>query len=160
PGHGPRPWTSAGSARRPPGGVAARGGAGTGGPASGRGGCRAAPRGRAGGPWRGGAGGCGRKAPAGGRGRAKAGRGPFPGCAGGEGPKPAGPERAEVALDGGSGHAGEAGEVVVGQPLGLEPKDFHLALDERFGVVVAVERDGRQVVVGEGDARHGRFPAW
>jgi hypothetical protein len=83
----------------------------------------------------------------------------FPGVAA-DGVQPAGPVRAEVALDGGAGHAGEAGEVVVGQPLVLEPKDFQLALDERLGVVVAVERDGRQVVVGEGDARHGRFPAW
>src|SRR5262249_20832068 len=79
---------------------------------------------------------------------------------GGEGVQAAGQELAEVALDGGAGDAGQAGDVVVGQPLGLEPEDFQLALHERLGVVLALERNGRQVVRGEGDARHGRFLAW
>src|SRR5262249_61532765 len=77
----------------------------------------------------------------------------------GDGVQPAGPVRAEVALDGGAGDAGEAGDVVVGQALGLEPEDFELALDEGHGVVIALEGDGRQVVVGESEARHGRTPA-
>src|SRR5262249_62434886 len=57
------------------------------------------------------------------------------------------------------GDAGQAGDVVVGQALGLEPEDFELALDERLGVVIPLEGDGREVVVGERDARHGRIPA-
>src|SRR5262249_46062074 len=77
-----------------------------------------------------------------------------------DGVQAAGQELAEVALDGGAGDAGQAGDVVVGQPLGLEPEDFQLALHERLGVVLALERNGRQVVRGEGDARHGRFLAW
>jgi hypothetical protein len=42
-------------------------------------------------------------------------------------------DRAEVALDGGAGDAREAGDGVVGQPVGLEPEDCELALDERLG---------------------------
>ena len=77
-----------------------------------------------------------------------------------DGVQAAGQELAEVALNGGARDASQAGDVVVGQPLGLEPEDLHLALNERLGVVITVEGDGGQIVVGESDARHGRILAW
>jgi hypothetical protein len=48
----------------------------------------------------------------------------------------------------------------VRQALVFEPQDFHLALDEGLGVMVAFEGDGREVVLGERDARHGRISTW
>src|SRR5262249_41366757 len=145
------------SGRRPPGAAAAPGGAGSGGPAWRHGGCRSAARGRAGPPGPSAAGGGGRGLPARAGGRPRGWAGPARGGGGGG----AGPPRgAEVALDRGAGDAGRAGDVVVSQPLGLQPEDFQLALDEGLGVVIALEGDGRQVVLGERDARHGRILAW
>src|SRR5262249_56155020 len=69
-------------------------------------------------------------------------------------------ELAEVALDGRARHAGEARDGAVRQALGFEPEDFHLALHERLRVVVPVEREGRQVVGGKGEARLCLIPAW
>jgi hypothetical protein len=78
----------------------------------------------------------------------------FPGVAA-DGVQASAAELLEVALDGGARDAGQGGNGVVLEALGLEPQDFHFALDEGFGVVEALPGDGGEVVVAEADGPHG-----
>ena len=62
----------------------------------------------------------------------------------------------EVALDGASGDIGIGGDPVMSQSVALEPDDFDLALDARFGVVESVMGQGSAVVRGEDDSTHAK----
>ena len=62
----------------------------------------------------------------------------------------------EVALDGASGDIGVGGDLVVAQPVALEPEDLHLALDAGVGVMIPVVGQGPPIVRGEGDDPHDR----
>ena len=64
----------------------------------------------------------------------------------------------EVALHRPRGDASELGDLGVGQAVTLQPQHFHLALDVRVRVLVAVPRDHLQVLVREGQFPHGRHP--
>src|SRR3954451_24074856 len=64
----------------------------------------------------------------------------------------------EVALYRPQGDASELGDPGVGQAVTLQPQHFHLALDVRVRVLVAVPRDHLQVLVREGQFPHGRHP--
>ena len=62
----------------------------------------------------------------------------------------------EVALDGAEGDIGVGCDVVVAQPMALQPEDFHLALDAGVGVIIPVVGQGPPIVWGEGDDPHDR----
>src|SRR3954452_15412464 len=63
-------------------------------------------------------------------------------------------ELIDVALDGPPGHVSLGGDVVVVQPVALEPEDLHLALDPGVGVMVAVVGEVPQVFCCEGERAH------
>jgi hypothetical protein len=62
----------------------------------------------------------------------------------------------EVALDGAPGDVGVGGDPVMGEAVALESEDLDLALDARFGVMVAVMGQGLPVVLGEDEVAHGK----
>jgi hypothetical protein len=66
-------------------------------------------------------------------------------------------ELIEVTLHAASRDVGKAGDVLVGEALTLEPQDFHLLLDARMRVMVALVADGVEVFGSKSEAAHGDF---
>jgi len=60
----------------------------------------------------------------------------------------------EGALDGASGDVGGGGDLVVVQPMALQPEDLDLTLDTRVGVMIPVVGQGVPVVRREGNRPH------
>jgi hypothetical protein len=83
--------------------------------------------------------------------------GTFPGHAA-EAVESARGKRVEIALDGTKGPIGERGNVAMGEAVTLEPKDFHLGLDARMGMMITVLADRGQNVRTESKGAHGCLP--
>jgi len=66
-------------------------------------------------------------------------------------------ELVEGALHAAPRDIGEAGDVLVGESLALEPQDFQLLLDTGMRVMVALVADGVEVFGSKGEVAHGDF---
>jgi hypothetical protein len=64
-------------------------------------------------------------------------------------------ELVEVAWHAAAGYGGQAGDVLVGTALALEPQDFELVLDARMRVVIAVVANGGEDFWRKREAAHG-----
>jgi len=62
----------------------------------------------------------------------------------------------EVALDRAPGDVSVGGDVIVVQPMALQPEHLHLAQDAGVGVMRPVVGQGPSIVWGEGDDPHDR----